>query len=71
MASTKSRAAKHIVREENIKYTNAMKDVTVLIEENPDWFNTMKVEWDGDYRTFFHDLWKKRFCEDYEEKSNE
>ena len=67
MANTKSRAAKHIVREENIKYTNALKDVTVLIEENPDWLNAMKTEWGGDFRAFFHDLWKKRFRDDYEE----
>ena len=67
MAGTKKRAAKHIRDVENIKYMNALKDVTILIEENPDWLNTMKTEWDGDLRAFFHDLWKKRFGDDYEE----
>ena len=65
----RSRVAKHIRDVENIKYMTALKDVTLLMEENPVWFVTMKTEWDGDYCAFFHDLWKRRFGDDYEEMS--
>ena len=65
MAKGKRVAAKHIVREENIKYTHALADVTVLIEENPNWLTTMRTQWDGDLRAFFHDLWKRRFADHY------